>query len=346
MSLIDWLRHDTYVGQIVGEQQTGKSYLLTVLSYCMACGRSYGPFDIPKPRKVIYLNVEDPKDQINYRCKNVMLKLDFTDEEHALFAENLLILPWVGQFGTINNKAGDNDEVKILEKMITDFHPDLIIADTKSRLSTGDENSNASQAELVRILESLTVKYQGPFLMAHHPTKSNPKSSRGAGSWESNIRLSINLIKMDKKTAALFNFSPQEAHNCAFIMSCNDNYGGQNTAYFYKDKETGLPYPINPDNNNLELVQKWILGCLAKHTEVNKRNLTQLRSKDDPVVAEMLESFPEIKGGKKYVVEDAVTSLVDAKRIFETKTGKSINLTKKRPKTEILQFPTRNNPKK
>ncbi len=327
----DWIRYDTFIAQFVGEQQTGKSYLLTVLSYCLACGRSFGSFEIPEPRRVAYINVEDPKDQIQYRCKQVMLAMEFTHDELALIDQNLKIQPWIGRFGTINNPTPESREIKLLNGMIADFNPDLIIGDTKSRLSHGDENNNSIQAELVRILEGLAIQYGGVFLMAHHPTKSNPKSSRGAGSWESNLRLTINLVKMDSSTGANFGFGTQEAKDRAFVMSCHDNFGGQNTAYFYKDKDTGLPLPIAMGEYAAEVVQEWLLESLKEHGEVNKRALLQTRAKEDETVAAILESFPVIRGGKKAAIKDAVDALIEDDQIYEIKQGKTTILTTKRP---------------
>lgn len=333
----DWLRRNEYLGQLVGEQQTGKSYLVTVLCYCIACGRSYGPFTIPKARRVIYLNVEDPKEIIDYRCKKVMEELKFSPEEMALIKQNLVIIPAIGKFGPINQGYPNNREIKLLESMINDFKPDLIIGDTKSRLSCGDENSNSGQADLVRILEKLIVQYGGVFLMAHHPTKSNPMSSRGGGAWESNIRLTINLVKMDAQTGNQFGFSPQEARDRAFTMTCNDNYGGQNTAYFYKDPETGLPRPIAPEHNTAELVQEWLLDSLKEHGTVNKRALLQTRGKDDAAVAAMLDTFPIIRGDKKEAIAEAVAALIESDRLYEIKEGKSSLLTTKRPAPTLLR---------
>ena len=327
----DWIRHDTYIGQLVGEQQTGKSYLLTVLSYCLACGRSFGQFEIPEPRRVAYINVEDPKDQIDFRCKQVLLAMEFTADEQALIEQNLKIFPWIGRFGSINKPDPDSTEIKLLNNMITDFKPNLVIGDTKSRLTHGDENNNSIQTGLVRILEGLAVQYGGVFLMAHHPTKSNPKSSRGAGSWESNLRLTINLVKMDGATGQRFGFTAQEAKDRAFVMTCNDNYGGKNTAYFYKDEKTGMPRPIAKGVYAAEVVQEWLLESLKKLGEVNKRALLQTSTKEDTTVKAMLESFPDIRGGKKTAIKDAVDALLEDDQIYEIKQGKTTILTTKRP---------------
>ena len=119
-----WIRMDSYVGQIVGEQQVGKSYLITVLVLCLACGRNFGPFIMLEPRKVIYLNVEDPASQIHNRCKHIMEELKFSAEELGLIDRNLKILPWMGRFGAIMQDRGKpTSHYQTLMNMVDDLKP-------------------------------------------------------------------------------------------------------------------------------------------------------------------------------------------------------------------------------
>ena len=153
------------------------------------------------------------------------------------------------------------------------------IGDTKSRLSGGEENSNDVQAALVRLLEELVIRYRGVFLMVHHPGKADKKGSRGGSAWESNVRLTINLVKKSDNI---------------FTMTSSDNYGKTSEAIFTRDTATGFPHPVAPPAGVSESVEKWLLEALKEHGPVNRRNLTQNRQQDE-VVARTMETFPETR---------------------------------------------------
>ncbi len=328
----NWIRKDTYVGQVVGGQQTGKSFLLTTLSYCLASGRSYGPFTIPEPRRVLYLNVEDPRDQIKRRAMVILKELAFTNEEQDLIDLNLIILPWMGQFGTLSDTNGVTTEsYSILEQAIADFKPDLVIGDTKSRLSGLEENSNDAQAALVRLLEQLVVKYCCVFLMAHHPNKSDPYSSRGGGAWESNIRFTMSLIPDGQKKGRGSRPGSQIASSRCYKVITSDNYGGCVEAYFQKDPETGFPHPEHRGEDFFRAVQDWLFQSLKEHGPVNKRTLMQNRPGEDSSVAAMLATFPDGTFEKKKAIETAVAALIEDGRIYEVQKGKARMLTTKKP---------------
>ena len=173
--------------------------------------------------------------------------------------------------------------------------------------------------------------------MVLHSNKSNPSSSRGGGAWESNTRLTFTLVKMDKNHASMFGMTTREAQQKGFMMTASDNYGGQNVAYFIKDAKTDLPHPVSPDHNSAELVQEWLLEILTEHGPVNRRNLQQTRSKDDNVVAAMLDSYPDVRGNKQELIAAAIDALLEDDRIFEFKDGKAVMLTAKRPWLKLSQ---------
>jgi hypothetical protein len=169
--------------------------------------------------------------------------------------------------------------------------------------------------------------------MAHHPTKNNEDNPRGGGAWESNIRLSINLKKMDATTAQKFGLTAEDAHDRAFILTTYDNYGGKNIAYFYKDKDTGVPRQIIPQREAGKLVQQWLLESLKQYGSVSKRNLTQNRQGKDATVAEMMQSYPDVFGSKTKLISAAVEALLEDGQIFEVKQGREVLLTVEPPET-------------
>jgi hypothetical protein len=174
-------------------------------------------------------------------------------------------------------------------------------------------------------------------LMVHHPTKSNPRSSRGGGAWESNVRLTINLVKMDENMGRNCGLSScQEARERGFVMTSNDNYGSSpDPVYFLKDPETGIPRPINPGHITGELVKEWLLEALEEHGPVNRRLLQDNRPGECEVVANMLSTFPSVPGSKQDNTKDAVQALLDDDTIFEVKEGKSVLLTANRPAPDL-----------
>ncbi len=311
----DLLRDDTYVGQLFGPPKTGKSFMVQEISCCLACGKSYGPFKIERAWRVVYINVEDPATQTHIRIKNIITTIGFNPDEVGLIAKNLKMLNWQGKFGPINGPNSKDHEHILLHEIIESFQPDLIIGDTKSRLSYGSENSNSKQADLVRTLEEFLTQFGGPFLMVHHSTKSNDSTDRGASAWGSNIRLSMNLKKLDKGREVEYGLSKEEADDRAFEMISHDNYGAKFRAVFYKDPETGVPLPISPKYIVGDRVKDWLREALQEHGPVNKRNLTGNHQGEDEKVAAIMESYPDVYGDKRKLIPAAVKSLLEEGKI-------------------------------
>ncbi len=73
-----------------GPEKSWKSILALSLAMCIACGRTFYYFRIPKPRKVVYFDAEDPSEDIDARYKAKFAQ--FSPQQQALIEQNLTIV--------------------------------------------------------------------------------------------------------------------------------------------------------------------------------------------------------------------------------------------------------------
>jgi len=126
-------------GLLIAPGGTGKTFMSMLMAMCIACGRTVGPFEVPKARKVIVVNVEDPGSDIHKRIYDIHQEYNFSKEESALIAENLIIFAGLGIIGPLMKLEDRNPKRTIcaewLAVEIERHDPGLVILDTKARLA-------------------------------------------------------------------------------------------------------------------------------------------------------------------------------------------------------------------
>lgn len=170
-------------GVLSGTGAVGKSFLSLQLCVALACGRSFGPFEIGQPARALIVNVEDAQGDLHWRLVPIVEAFSLSFEEQQLLKQNLCILPARGKLGPLmgldeRRNPQASASYTWLQEQVARYRPDLLVLDTKSRLYGLDENSNDHAAQWLSVLERM---------IANHPTLSimvvshNSKSSVATG---------------------------------------------------------------------------------------------------------------------------------------------------------------------
>ena len=81
------------VGYLYSGTGKGKSLNAMLLNYCIATGKPFGRYRVPKPRKVLYLDGEMQPIEFQQR----LLRLNLTDKDYEKFISNFFY--WNGLYG-------------------------------------------------------------------------------------------------------------------------------------------------------------------------------------------------------------------------------------------------------
>lgn len=182
---------------------TGKSLVCLQLAYSLASGEELlGLFSPVAPRKVMYLQGEDPVIQTRTRLHHIGQKWPVSLEKRALLKENLLVFsaPAAPLFSVVDGRVVPSEAYKRLQWTVTAERPALVILDPLSRWSGLSETNNSRTTAAVTLLEGLVKPHGGSILLAHHTTKSGSKSlgalsARGASALVDGSRLVISMTR-------------------------------------------------------------------------------------------------------------------------------------------------------
>lgn len=233
------------IGEMIGDGKIGKSSLLLSMAICVATGGNIDPFKVSKPQKVMIINVEDPVDKIHERLR---AQAKHYDCDKKLLRKNLLIADGFGKIGPLMKLKGGNPEPteqgkKIKEKILKE-KPALVILDTKSRLYGLEENNNDHATQWLFFLEKIVKKLGCSFVIAHHPSKGEGKTTgRGASAFSYNTRISFTLRLPSKKEGKRYKI--ENDVNNYFLLENFSNYSARTAPYCFRRIKAGIPIYIN-----------------------------------------------------------------------------------------------------
>ena len=243
------------VGVLTGTGSTGKSYLSISLCVALACGRSFGPFEIEQPRRVIITNVEDPEEDLHFRLAQVVDSLRLSFEEQRLLTKNLMILPARGKLGPLmqldeRRNPQASASYTWLQEQVARYRPNLLVLDTKSRLYGLDENSNDHAAQWLVALERLIADHPMlSILIVSHNSKSSvttgdtsQHAARGASSLVDNARFVMLLAGVDDKGSRKLG---GEADEFVRLVHAKPNYSRRAEPAIFRRGPLGVLSPVD-----------------------------------------------------------------------------------------------------
>jgi len=210
------------VGLLSAEGGAGKSHLALLLAVqkSIASPEHIKPFGITKPGKVIYLNVEDPEDEIARRFHALVNEYKLGSKDIEMMQQNLTLLPALGLVGPMAqlNECRNPVQTKFaigLRNLIKMIRPELLILDTKSRLFGLNENDTEHNAAWLRIFEQIAREFDCAVLVLHHYSKAGRVAggvgaSRGSSALTDNARFSLSLSAISDELAKKLNLNKRD----------------------------------------------------------------------------------------------------------------------------------------
>jgi RecA-family ATPase len=254
---------------VIGSSKLRKSFLLLQLLLCIATGRRFLNWDIPKPRRIFHIQFEIQSGHFHRRLRRMCKALGITTKE---LGDRFRILNARGL------KLTGKEGLEKISSIIEFYHPEVISIDPFYKLSDGGENAIEEVKQILNMLDSLIEENEAALIYVHHDSKGNSGDrdirDRGAGS---------NVIGRDYD--ACITLTPHSSEpDAAVIETINRNYPPQepftvlweeeiNTAgYFFNLRDDILP---------------------TKKTSANSKAAKQLPlSSYLPVAQEILRSGP------------------------------------------------------
>lgn len=164
----DWLVRDLFTagssGWVGAEPKVGKSWTVLELVYALSTATPFlGRFEVPRPRRVIYIQEEDSVQRVLRRFKKILRgtpgRVPPEDE----------YLRWSVRVGF----KLDNPQWIVNLRAELEYYPaDVVVLDVFNRLHLRNENDQAEMTALLDVLVEMTRVYGCAFIVVHHNKKA------------------------------------------------------------------------------------------------------------------------------------------------------------------------------
>ncbi len=189
--------------QVVGYNGHGKSFFVGGLATAMAANRTqFGPFFLPKPSKIFYLDFDNPARTVLNRFSGFARVWGDPGNNLPIWSP-AIIPPEAGGQMNLREPAG----LAIFEKWMEQMRPDVVVIDTVRNAFGGiDEKSPQDWFHVNRVAKVLRDKYHASVILVHHRNKPTPDGlGREAGSTaqltDLDTQVIITQVYKDKHTA-------------------------------------------------------------------------------------------------------------------------------------------------
>jgi len=162
---------------IIGASKCQKSFFLLQAALCLAAGRDFLGWSVPKRRKVVLIQMEIQAHHFWRRGLRMAEALEITrgDLEGWLYIGN-------GRGLSLAGAAGAEQ----IRNVVLDHTPDLICLDPLYKLTEGKENASEDMKTTLALFDRLAEETGAAVLYIHHDAKGNPGDrpiqDRGSGS--------------------------------------------------------------------------------------------------------------------------------------------------------------------
>lgn len=242
------------VGALVSPGGVGKSFFALQLAAAVAGGQPQANttgLNVGEGGQVLYLNLEDPPDEICRRLFHLGQRLDLVSRQSV--AENLRLTARQG----IPTDVMQPKFHAALLKAATGKR--LVIVDTLSRCHKLEENDNGAMSTLISRLETVPRQTGAALLFLHHTSKASAlagqgamqQAARGASALIDNARYSATLVRMTPEDAEKWtdrhDGSPIEEKRRSFFVRYETgkvNYGQVEVGHWFERTAGGILKPV------------------------------------------------------------------------------------------------------
>jgi hypothetical protein len=215
---------------LAGAGSAGKSSLMIGWAVSMALGLPYGRFKPEKPRRVLSYNVEDDEFEQQRRMSAALRQFNATPAD--LGDRIMRVTP--EEIGTLmehDQATGTFRFTKAwgdLERLISEFKPDVIILDPLAELHTAEENNNTALRHVLAYIRSLTQRFDCAAVVIHHIRKGGEAGDmdavRGAGSLVGAARTVFTVTPMSPEEADTFGIAHAQRRGFFRLDNAKANY--------------------------------------------------------------------------------------------------------------------------
>lgn len=147
---------------LAGDVKTFKSYLALNIGYDLARGKEIlGVFKVPKPLKVLYVEMEVGEYELDERCTTIH---SFHHDDLSGVGFNLITKDMDIQLDTEKG-------LEILVQELAGVRPDILILDPIVEFHSQDENNAIAMKSMLRPLRRVLQKLHCSLIIVHHSTK-------------------------------------------------------------------------------------------------------------------------------------------------------------------------------
>lgn len=170
------------VSMFAGEPGAYKSAFAILLCFYASCGRAFlNRFDIPKPLKCGFINLEMSEDKFAQYLHKIA---DGNEINVNDLQEKFIHIPASG----IKLDDDDDENYKRVRDLLKEYPCDIVVIDSGVRAMQGDENAASDVRKLFDSIYALRNEFDTTFILIHHkrkPSNENKKSTahdvRGSG---------------------------------------------------------------------------------------------------------------------------------------------------------------------
>lgn len=200
-SIVDEFIYERDTIMIPAEAGAGKSIILTQIAMHISSGTPvFGSLNVPKPRKVFYLQLEGDYEESIERMRRMK-------ERVTMNPENLCWLEWKQL--DVMHPLSPQLLLTLVEN--TKFRPDLFIIDPIYKMASHDIASGDAAVKIVKFSDAIFKKFGCSVLFAHHTHRSK-YASDGVKINEDNPYYGHSFINNHIRTAYLLKHGSDRNH--------------------------------------------------------------------------------------------------------------------------------------
>lgn len=162
---------------IIGSSKTRKTFFLIQLALSLAAGRDLMSLQVPRARKILYVQFEIREHHFHRRARNMARALGITADG---IVDNMMVINARG--AGIAGAAG----VKRIAEVAKTCEPEVVIFDPLYKLANGVENAAEDTKVILNAFDGLAEQTGAAIIFVHHDAKGAPGErdirDRGAGS--------------------------------------------------------------------------------------------------------------------------------------------------------------------
>ena len=297
---------------IVAQGGMGKGWLTQELVVSAAIGRKLVSGFQPTTRtRVLWVQSEDPAEEIHRRYKKIVHAFDMNRAEHELFARNVRL--YAGDaFPLVKVENGNvmpTEHYQRLRTIVREWKPDLIVVDPLSHFYGGDENDNVAMAAFLNLLKSLGEEANATVWVNHHVSKSyqdelSTAMGRGASAFRDALRCMFAMAPLTAKEIKDFGITDDSLYVRLSHTKMNWTRRTGNVIYLKRDvsseKVSGVLRVVDLESEKVAISEQMTDRAASELAVIIGENLDNLTvreiaksKKGADIRFELQEKFPE-----------------------------------------------------